>query len=176
MGDENQLGCRHGYTDCDACELRAENARLRGEVERLTGERDYFSAYAGDLAAIDRALDEIDAPHHPVDGASLSPTRIRELGGVLHGLRTERDEWRKDATDWYHWARTVTHGSLASEAMRGEIEARINRAPVAALEKVRDAAERVGAAFDGENILERVDALVALRLALDEARGEVGDV
>jgi hypothetical protein len=31
MGDENQLGCRHGYTDCDACELRAENARLRKE-------------------------------------------------------------------------------------------------------------------------------------------------
>jgi hypothetical protein len=91
---------RNGFSGCEECpaarsllaeldSLRAENARLRGEAERLAGERDYFSAYAGDLAAIDRALDEIDAPHHPEDGASLSPRRIRELGSVLHGLRSE---------------------------------------------------------------------------------------
>jgi hypothetical protein len=78
------LACQPGH------ELEAI-AALVAARETAEGERDYFSAYAGDLAAVDRALDSIDAPHHPEDGVSLSTVRIRELGGVLHGLRSERD-------------------------------------------------------------------------------------
>lgn len=68
---------------------RVREAEARAEVAE--GERDYMAGYQADLAAVDRCLDAIDAPHHPEDGVSLSTRRIRELGGVLHGLRTERD-------------------------------------------------------------------------------------
>ena len=66
---------------------------LRAEVTRLTAERDYMAGYQADLAAIDRVLDQCDAPHDPEDGASLSPKRIRLLA-------EQRDEAQKHAATW----------------------------------------------------------------------------
>lgn len=81
---------RDGVTVCDAL-LAAwkERDEARMDVARLTRERDYFQGYEADLKAIDKVLDEHDAPHDSEEGSSLSPIRIRLLA-------QERDEARAE--------------------------------------------------------------------------------
>lgn len=73
-------------------EARAERdaARLEmAEWQARAHELEYAAGYAADLAAIDRVLDQCDAPHDCEDGVSLSPKRIRLLAEQRDAARLE---------------------------------------------------------------------------------------
>jgi hypothetical protein len=73
--------------------IRAEGreriAELEAALEKAQWTAEYLAGYQADLAAIDRALDAVNAPHDPEDGASLSPKRIRLMGERIASLEAK---------------------------------------------------------------------------------------
>jgi hypothetical protein len=101
-----------------AATLEHERDAARLELNEATERAralEYAAGYAADLAAIDRVLDQHDAPHDCEDGVSLSPKRIRLLAEERDAARLELRalEWltlshdEDYPSDWFYRGDTV---------------------------------------------------------------------